>query len=119
MKLPLLPALAALCLAAACLPAEEPADTSASVPTPVKDAGMKQTPETPDVDEAPTSDTSCLAEIGETAAAQLVDQCIQMSPATRPPCNAANSCDMIRDEIARGCAFGDTSGNPDFCADYE
>lgn len=80
---------------------------------------MKQTPETPDVDEAPTSDTSCLAEIGETAAAQLVDQCIQMSPATRPPCNAANSCDMIRDEIARGCAFGDTSGNPDFCAGYE
>ena len=69
--------------------------------------------------EAAAPDGSCLAELGEEAAQTLVDQCINISPATRPPCNALNSCDMIRGEIARGCGFGDTSDNPDYCADYE
>ncbi|WP_369944041.1 hypothetical protein [Xanthomonas medicagonis] len=31
--------------------------------------------------------------------------CRAVSPATHPPCNAANSCAMIDDEIARGCAL--------------
>ncbi len=26
-------------------------------------------------------------------------------PATRPPCNAANSCALIQEEITRDCAF--------------
>ncbi|UFN51034.1 hypothetical protein LPC08_10695 [Roseomonas sp. OT10] len=32
-------------------------------------------------------------------------QCIQVSPATRPPCNDANPCALILDEIARGCGM--------------
>lgn len=47
----------------------------------------------------------CAGEIGLPAARRLVAQCIDASPATRPPCNTANSCDMIRDEIKRGCDF--------------
>lgn len=48
---------------------------------------------------------SCSAEIGANGANFLVTQCRAVSPATRPPCNAANSCAMIRNEIARGCAL--------------
>lgn len=46
---------------------------------------------------------SCSAEIGVSASAALVKQCVQVSPATQPPCNTQNSCTMIRDEIKRGC----------------
>lgn len=46
---------------------------------------------------------SCRSEIGEAAADRLVAQCRAASPATRPPCNAANSCETIRSEIARSC----------------
>jgi hypothetical protein len=53
----------------------------------------------------PAAPISCSADIGERAAASLVEQCRAVSPATRPPCNAANSCAMIRNEIARGCAI--------------
>ncbi|WP_370655211.1 hypothetical protein [Sphingomonas aurea] len=35
-----------------------------------------------------------------------------MSPATHPPCNAANSCALIEDEIARSCALFDGDGPP-------
>ncbi|WP_343237380.1 hypothetical protein [Xanthomonas sp. D-109] len=34
-----------------------------------------------------------------------MDTCRAVSPATHPPCNAANSCAMIDDEIARSCAL--------------
>lgn len=48
---------------------------------------------------------SCLAELGPKRAATLVDQCRQVSLATRPPCNADNSCRLIRDEVRRGCTL--------------
>ncbi len=48
---------------------------------------------------------SCAAEIGQAAAEKLAATCRQVSPATRPPCHVANSCEMIREEIARGKAF--------------
>ncbi|WP_371181548.1 hypothetical protein [Xanthomonas sacchari] len=48
---------------------------------------------------------SCADEIGADAAAARVATCRTVSPATHPPCNAANSCAMIDDEIARGCAL--------------
>jgi len=54
---------------------------------------------------ASAASPSCKQELGEQRAAQLVQQCIKVSPATHPPCNAANSCQMIEDEIQRGCAF--------------
>jgi hypothetical protein len=62
----------------------------------------------------PDSQRSCSAQIGALASKRLVQQCVQVSPATHPPCNAQNSCDMIRDEIKRGCDFiGE--GKPSFC----
>lgn len=54
-----------------------------------------------------TGPISCAANVGESAAQKLVAQCRAVSPATHPPCNAANSCAMIRNEIARGCALLD------------
>jgi hypothetical protein len=44
----------------------------------------------------------------------LVEQCTDVSPSTRPPCNTANSCDLIQDEIERGCGFLKEDA-PDFC----
>ncbi|WP_247880478.1 lysozyme inhibitor LprI family protein [Ochrobactrum sp. Q0168] len=62
------------------------------------------------------SDTAidCKQEIGAKAANILVNQCKEISPATNPPCNSSNSCDLIRDEIKRGC--GMVSGKkPSYC----
>lgn len=57
---------------------------------------------------------SCSSEVGEAEAQEYVDQCLEVSPATRPPCNAENSCELIWSEIERGCAM---LGNdaPNFC----
>jgi hypothetical protein len=54
---------------------------------------------------------SCAVEIGTAAAAKRVAICRDVSPATHPPCNAANSCAMIEDEIARSCALFDGKGS--------
>lgn len=56
----------------------------------------------------------CRQEIGKKAAEVLVSQCMEISPATHPPCNSSNSCEMIKDEIKRGC---DMAGNdkPSYC----
>lgn len=51
----------------------------------------------------PAEARSCEAELGVTRAEALADQCRAVSPATRPPCNVANSCAMIREEIERSC----------------
>ena len=69
---------------------------------------------------APQTDMSCASEIGAQAAANLVEQCIQVSPATHPPCNATNPCDVIRSEVRRGCDYLRADGNhgderPPFC----
>lgn len=78
----------------------------AALPTPVP-ASMPASP-------VPSGPRACSAEIGAAEAKALVDQCRAVSPATRPPCNAANSCAMIRSEIIRSCAlFGD--GRPREC----
>lgn len=60
---------------------------------------------------------SCRDEAGEADAQTYVDQCLEVSPATRPPCNAENACDLIISEIVRGCEM---LGNdaPAFCGDY-
>jgi hypothetical protein len=47
----------------------------------------------------------------------LVQQCQQVSPATHPPCNVANACELMIDEIKRGCAMIDKNA-PAFCAGY-
>lgn len=64
---------------------------------------------TPQADPSPAASVSlatiisCEAERGKAAAQKLADQCLQVSGATHPPCNVANSCAMIADEVARNC----------------
>jgi hypothetical protein len=58
---------------------------------------------------------SCADTRGAEEAARLVAQCTQVSPATHPPCNAANSCAMIEGEIHRGCDLLDAAHKPAFC----
>lgn len=60
---------------------------------------------------------SCSAERGQAAADRLVKICTSVSPATHPPCNVANSCAMIEDEIARSCALiGDAAATTPGCS---
>jgi hypothetical protein len=64
-----------------------------------------------------SSDSTCLSEIGKAASDRLVERCIMVSPATHPPCNAANTCKMIQDEIDRSCAmYGPEEKKPAECA---
>ena len=59
---------------------------------------------------------SCLAEAGGEGSARLVERCIRVSPATHPPCNAANPCTMIQGEIDRACAmYGPDEAKPAEC----
>ena len=60
---------------------------------------------------------SCRDEAGKQQAQTYVDQCLEVSPATHPPCNADNDCQMIIDEIVRGCEFLKEDA-PGFCSDY-
>jgi hypothetical protein len=46
---------------------------------------------------------SCRDEVGVAQAQRYVEECLDVSPATHPPCNARNSCALILAEIARGC----------------
>lgn len=52
---------------------------------------------------------ACRDEIGPVAAKRLAAQCRDASPATHPPCNVANSCAMMRDEIERSCRLFEAS----------
>ena len=60
---------------------------------------------------------TCLNAVGIERSRQLVNECLQVSPATHPPCNAQNACSMIVDEIKRSCALM-VSGAPGFCGEY-
>lgn len=51
------------------------------------------------------ADPSCRETAGADKSAVYVDQCLQVSPATHPPCNAANPCPLIVGEIKRSCAI--------------
>lgn len=65
---------------------------------------------------ASAAEQSCTEQVGAERAAELVKQCLNVSPATRPPCNAANSCAMIQGEIERGCGFLKNEPNlPEYC----
>ena len=64
-----------------------------------------------------TTEKSCRETAGAEKAKTLVKQCLEVSPATHPPCNAANACSLIVDEITRGCAMIDNDA-PAFCANY-
>ena len=98
-------------------------DTAAATSTPAADAGPVMPDDAPPQEEAgpeegaPEAVVDCNAEIGETAAARLVERCIAVSPATRPPCNALNTCEAIQGEIDRSCAMYDPGeAKPAECA---
>jgi hypothetical protein len=63
---------------------------------------------------APVATASCAQTAGAARAKVLVSECLQISPATHPPCNDGNPCSMITDEIARGCKMAGKP--PAFCA---
>jgi len=65
----------------------------------------------------PAAEQTCRQERGEDGAQELVDRCIAVSPATRPPCNAENSCALIQSEIDRGCEMLGDQG-PGFCGTH-
>lgn len=109
--------------AAAPAPAETP---SGPAMTPIQTAPpvssedpQASIPEGPDM--APravqVTDEPCRDAIGAAASARLVQRCIQVSPATHPPCNAANPCALIQGEIDRSCAmYGPGETKPKECA---
>ena len=60
---------------------------------------------------------SCTAAIGAAAATRLAERCTMVSPASHPPCNPANPCALIQDEIDRSCAmYGPGETKPAECA---
>ena len=116
----LLPMFAAAALMAACQPAQTPDQAQApvteapAVPAePVDEA--TPTPQTPV--ETPVTAAACTDEVGAAAAARLVERCRMVSPATRPPCNVANPCALIREHIDWACAkWGPGETMPSECA---
>lgn len=66
----------------------------------------------------PLDERPCRDALGDPASARLVQRCIAVSPATHPPCNAANPCDLIQGEIDRSCALWSRDGQtpPKECA---
>lgn len=63
---------------------------------------------------ASAEEKSCAAELGKKQSQILVSWCINVSPATHPPCNSLNACSLITDEIKRGCAFLKNEKNPPY-----
>jgi uncharacterized protein YecT (DUF1311 family) len=61
----------------------------------------------------------CVQSAGKAKSDQYVSQCIQVSPATNPPCNGQNACSMMIDEIKRGCAMIGKDNPPAFCSAYK
>jgi hypothetical protein len=110
---------AALALLTACQQAEESAPPAAETP-----AAAATAPEPTPTASPPTPGLlpgtevgSCAEERGQAAAQALADQCRQVSPATRPPCNPANPCALIQGEIDRACALWAEDGDvPAECA---
>jgi hypothetical protein len=95
-------ALVAACQQPAEAPAVEPAAEAAPPEMPV-DAPPQEEVDPTLAAAPPGQPAACLDEIGPAASARLVERCIAVSPATRPPCNAANPCAMIQGEIDRAC----------------
>ena len=122
MRRTVLALLAATALVAACqqpaeAPAAAPADATTPAPVMPVDAPPQEEVDPAVVADAPAGEPgSCLAEIGAEASAQLVQRCIAVSPATHPPCNAANPCAMIQGEIDRSCEmYGPGEAKPSQC----
>ena len=109
---------------AACQPSAEPSDADtgpdASV-TPLQ-SNAEMPADAPPQEEAMYASGedeagACSETLGAREAASLVSRCIAVSPATHPPCNAANSCALIQDVIDRACGlYGPDEEKPAECA---
>ena len=78
---------------------------------PPQEEAMSETPAAED-----TSGQPCINDFGQDVAEDLVRRCIAVSPATHPPCNVQNPCQMIQDEIDRSCAmYGPGETKPKEC----
>ena len=113
--------LAASLILVACSPAKPPAgETGAESGQGMSVASSSESVMKLTEDLSPSSaatDGTCLSEIGKTASDRLVKRCIMVSPATHPPCNASNACEMIQGEIDRSCAmYGPEEKKPAECA---
>lgn len=97
-----LAALLAACTPPAETPTEEPATATADQ-TPVMPADAP--PQEEAIAPAEASSTSCTLDQGSDAAVALASRCTRVSPASHPPCNPENPCQMIQDEIDRSCAM--------------
>jgi hypothetical protein len=60
----------------------------------------------------------CVQAVGAGQSKKLVEECLQVSPATHPPCNSQNSCQLIIGEIKRSCSILQKN-QPSFCGDYK
>jgi len=107
---------------------------TACKPTPVSDSAhsyaTSEATASPDTEVSPFASASpepvavtaaapktCLEEKGQAGAEQLVQRCIAVSPATHPPCNVQNPCQMIQEEIDRACAmYKEGEKKPSECA---
>ncbi|RZJ30999.1 MAG: hypothetical protein EON85_04075 [Brevundimonas sp.] len=122
MRLPIL-LTAAVLLVAACgqQPSGPAAEGEGAAPTAEATAEPIMPADAPPQEEtiAPTeaSSTACELDIGSDAAVALASRCTRVSPASHPPCNPANPCQMIQDEIDRSCAmYGPGETKPAECS---
>jgi hypothetical protein len=60
----------------------------------------------------------CVQAVGAGQSKKLVEECLQVSPATHLPCNSQNSCQLIIGEIKRSCSMLQKN-QPSFCGDYK
>ena len=65
----------------------------------------------------PALAASCKETAGDGWAKTYVEQCLEVSTATHPPCNVENPCELIISEITRGCEMLIKGGDdvPPFC----
>lgn len=97
--------------------ADRPAEAAAPTPEMPADAPLQEEVDPALVVTPAGAPVSCLNDIGAEAAQRLVDRCIAVSPATRPPCNVANPCETIQGEIDRSCEmYGPDEEKPSQCA---
>jgi hypothetical protein len=114
--------LVALLATAALAACQQPAETPAAEPA-VEAAPPEMPADAPpqeEVDPAvaatPTGQpASCREELGEAAAIRLVERCVQVSPASHPPCHPDNPCTLIQGEIDRSCAGYPAGQQPEQC----
>lgn len=100
-------------------------DATAATSTPAADAGPIMPDDAPPQEEAGpdegehlgAADQTCTDSIGAAAATRLAERCTMVSPASHPPCNPANACALIQDEIDRACGqYGPGEAKPAECA---